>query len=222
MTLQVSAQETTIKPTSAFRVSSAPSAFDGPLAIPPNIVVILLDSPRDYVNAIDPATWSESADSSSSVPTIRNVQRRARLGSSDMSTAEQIALLVHTLGFNKSQLGKVFRVSRQSIYDWLKGANVKENNLRRLTELAGLVQEMAPGKQRPLYHRFTTSPIKEGEPSLLDLLLAEQWDQDRIRSHLSHARELTAKRDELRNRVRHAIHRLQDDGTLMDNLASLG
>ena len=37
-----------------------------------------------------------------------------------MSTAEQIALVVHTLGFGKRQLAEIFGVSRQALSDWRK------------------------------------------------------------------------------------------------------
>ena len=56
-----------------------------------------------------------------------------------MSTAEQIALVVHTLGFGKRQLAEIFGVSRQAICDWLRGDNVRDENADRLERLARLV-----------------------------------------------------------------------------------
>ena len=38
-----------------------------------------------------------------------------------MSTAGQIALVVHTLGFGNRRLAEIFGVSRRAIYDWLRG-----------------------------------------------------------------------------------------------------
>ena len=139
-----------------------------------------------------------------------------------MSTAEQIALVVHTVGFGKRQLAEIFGVSRQVIYDWLRGGNVREEDADRLETLARLVLAVSGDTRRPLYHRFTTRPLAEGEDSLLDLLRADRWDEDRILALLRRARTLTTQRQGRQGKERGPTSRLRRDGNLTDNLLSLG
>ncbi len=139
-----------------------------------------------------------------------------------MSTADQIALVVHTLGFNKRQLAELFGVSRQTIYDWLKGSNVSDENARKLFVLAGLLAEITSNTRRPLYHRFTTQSLAEGEPSILELLRIHPWDTHRILVQLRRARNLTTERQARQGTARHQRSLSQGNDNLMDNLLSLG
>ncbi len=180
-----------------------------------------LDSPYGYVDAAAPAWWSGDADSSSAVPGLESdvpEEESHRL----MSSAEQIALAVHTLGFSKRQLAELFGVSRQAIYDWIKGGNVSEENAAKLSELARLLMEVTIDTRRPLYHRFTTRPLAEGEPSILDLLRAETWNTGRILDQLRLARNLTTQRQARQDKGRYRNSRAEHDENLMDNLLSLG
>ena len=83
-----------------------------------------------------------------------------------MSTARHIALVVHTLGFGKWQLAEIFGVSRRATYDWLRGGNARDENADRLEKPARLVLAVSGDTRRPLYHRFTSRPLAEGEASL--------------------------------------------------------
>ena len=139
-----------------------------------------------------------------------------------MSTAEQIALVVHTLGFGKRQLAEIFGVSRQAIYDWLRGGNVRDENADRLEKLARLVLAVSGDSRRPLYHRFMTRPLAEGERRLLDLLCADRWDEDRILAQLRRARTLTTQRQARQGKERAPRSRPRRDDNLTDNLLALG
>lgn len=139
-----------------------------------------------------------------------------------VSTTEQALLIVHTLGFSKRQLAEVFGVSRQAIYDWIKGGNVSEENAERLSRLARLVAEISADSRRPLHHRFTTQPLAEGEPSLLDLLNADSWDEDRILAQLRRARRLTTRQTARRAPKSVGSSRERGNEILSDNLLSLG
>ncbi len=181
----------------------------------------LRDSAYCYVLVIA-NTWSSGSFDSSSAVLRREVGATERAIPRFVSTADQIALAVHTLSFNKRQLSELFGVSRQAIYDWLNGGNVSEKNTRKLSELAKLLREITGDTKRPLYHRFTTQPLEEGKSSILDLLLAERWDKERILAQLRRARAMTAERDGMRNRGRRSTNRGEGKENLMDNLLSLG
>jgi transcriptional regulator with XRE-family HTH domain len=139
-----------------------------------------------------------------------------------MPTADQIALVVHTLGFSKRQLAELFGVSRQAIYDWLKGRSISGENASKLSKIAGLVMEVTPDTRRPLHHQFTTQPLTDREPSILDLLRADPWDMDRIFAQLHRARELTSQLLAGQDSGRDRITQEQGDGNFVDNLLSLG
>ena len=180
-----------------------------------------LDSPLGYVDAAAPVWWSGDADSSSVAPRLEaNIAGEGIHG--PVSTADQMALIVHTLGFSKRQLAALFGVSRQAIYDWLKGGNVSGKNADRISRLARLLMDVTSDTRRPLYHRFTTLPLAEGEPSILDLLRADPWDTDRILDRLRRARILTTQRQARQGRRRFRGSLAQGDENLMDNLLSLG
>ena len=188
---------------------------------PPGPILCFLDSPRADVDAAAPVWWSGNADSSSVVwwPKAPSVGEESE---EPMSTAEQIALVVHTLGFGKQQLAEIFGVSRQAIYDWLRGGNVRDENADRLAKLARLVLAVSGDTRRPLYHRFTIRPLVEGEHSLLDLLRADRWDEDRILAQLRRARTLTTQRQTGQGKERTQSSRSRRDEYLTDNLLSLG
>ena len=83
-------------------------------------MLCFLDSPRANVDAAAPEWWSGNADSSSVVwwPKAPPLGEESQ---EPMSTAEQIALVVHTLGFGKRQLAEIFGVSRQAILRLAEG-----------------------------------------------------------------------------------------------------
>ena len=134
-----------------------------------------------------------------------------------MSTAQHIALVVHTRGFGKWQLAKIFGVSRWATYDWLRGGNARDENADRLEKLARLVLAVSGDTRRPLYHRFASRPIAEGEASLLDLLRTDRWDETRTLAQLRRARTLTTQRQRRQDKARSPASRSRRDGNLTDN-----
>ena len=180
-----------------------------------------LDSPHAAVDVTEPYWWSGRPDSSAII-WHPEAFPFGQVTHAQMSTAEQIELVVHTLGFGKRQLAELFGVSRQAIYDWLKGGNVRDENADRLELLARLVLAVSRDTRQPLYHRFTTHPLVDGQPSLLDLLRADPWDETRIRNHLRLARNLTRRREARQGMVRTPSSRSSGDDRLTDNLLSFG
>ena len=105
--------------------------------------------------------WLDNVECSSAIPNpdLDGVEKETH---TVLSSADQIGLIVHTLGFSKRQLAELFGVSRQAIYDWLKGGNVNDKNAQTLSRLAGLLAKVTGDPRRSLYHRFTTQPLAEG------------------------------------------------------------
>ena len=200
---------------------SVASGGTEPEVWPQGPTLCFLDSPRADVDAAAPEWWSGNADSSAVVwwPKATSLGEESQ---ESMSTAEQIALVVHTLGFGKRQLAEIFGVSRQAIYDWLRGGNVRDENADRLEKLARLVLAVSGDTRRPLYHRFMNRPLAEGERSLLDLLCADRWDEKRILAQLRRARALTTQRQARQGKERSPSSGSRRDDNLTDNLLSLG
>lgn len=202
-------------------LSSAISADDTFESFRNNPVTCLLDSSSNYVDATEPDWWVGRVDSSTIVSQLE--LDASKEGTFEpMPTVDQIALVVHTLGFSKRQLAELFGVSRQAIYDWLKGRDISGENASRLSKLAGLILKVTTNTRRPLYHRFTTQSLADGEPSILDLLLSDPWDTDRILTQLRRARDLTTRRLARQGARRNRVPQAQGDENLMDNLLSLG
>ena len=187
-----------------------------------NPAACLLDSSSIYVDAIEPDWWAARVDSSTTVSPLEVDIPKEQVPDPTMPTEDQIVLVVHTLGFSKRQLAELFGVSRQAIYDWFEGRNISDENASRLSELARLLLEATPDTRRPLYHRFTTQPLTEKEPSILDLLRAKSWDTDRLLTQLRRARDLTTQRLTRQVIGQNRVSRKQGDENLMDNLLSLG
>ena len=179
-----------------------------------------LDSPLDWVTEYD--IWAlGGADSSSTCHRAQPVETQTEIDY-DMSTADQISLVVHTLGLSKRHLGELFGVSRQAIYDWLKGETVSNKNAPKLSELARMLVPITTETRRPLYHRFTTEQISADDPSILDLLREKSLDTGRISQLLRKAREMTTQRQERPGANRSQVSQSQADENLLDNLRSLG
>lgn len=183
--------------------------------------VFLLDSSINYVDATEPVWWVDRVDSSTSVPQLElDAPEEDALG--HMPTSDQVALVVHALGFSKRQLAELFGVSRQAIYDWLNGKGVSGENAGKLSTIAGLLMEVTADTRRPLHHQFTTQPLTDRDPSILDLLRADPWDIERILAQLHRARELTTQLLARQGTRRDRITQEQGDHNFEDNLLSLG
>jgi len=112
-------------------------------------------------------------------------------------TPEQLQVISQVLGLSKSDLARVMRITRPPLYDWLKGKSApKDENARRLTTIAKLMDKIALGEGRPLFSLFVTEPIQEGDPSLLECLQQESLDAHLLERLLVTAREMTAQRDQ--------------------------
>ncbi|MBK8412779.1 MAG: hypothetical protein IPL19_32990 [Sandaracinaceae bacterium] len=110
-----------------------------------------------------------------------------------MSSAEQALELLAALSLNKSLLAEVLRVSRPTLYDWLGGKEPNAANTQRLILLARLVADAGVTAAHALSPRFMRESLKDGEPSLLELLKADTLDEVHIAKVLAEAKALEAE-----------------------------
>lgn len=112
-------------------------------------------------------------------------------------TPEQLQVISQVLGLSKSELARVMRITRPPLYDWLKGKSApKDENARRLSTIAKLMDKIAPEDGPPLFSLFVTEPLQEGSPSLLECLQQEGLDPVLLERLLLAAREMTTQRDQ--------------------------
>lgn len=103
------------------------------------------------------------------------------------------------LNLNKTQLADVLGVSRPTLYDWLDGKEPNAANAQRLTGLVQLLARAGITAADSISPRFVRESLDDGEPSLLELLKADTFDEARVTKALAQAKELEA--DAERRRV---------------------
>ena len=91
--------------------------------------------------------------------------------------AWQVRELQAPLSVNKSELARILRVSRPTVYDWLDGGEPNAGNRGRIWRLLRLVAEARVSAGNPLFPRFVRSALEAGDRSLLELLGEEAIDE---------------------------------------------
>ena len=91
--------------------------------------------------------------------------------------AWQVRELQAPLSVNKSELARILRVSRPTVYDWLDGGEPNAGNRGRIWRLLRLVAEARVSAGNPLFPRFVRSALEPGDRSLLELLGEEAIDE---------------------------------------------
>lgn len=113
-----------------------------------------------------------------------------------ISAEEQVDAIQDALSLTVADMAKVLRVSRPTIYAWLRGNvaaprdGVTAERLRSVYRLASEWKEQSdlqPG-------RFVRVPIQENLPSLFDLLCASTLDEKAIREVMSGLTQVLAQR----------------------------
>lgn len=107
-----------------------------------------------------------------------------------LSVAEQMDELLAALSLNKSQLAQVLRVTRPTMYDWFQGKEPNVANTERLHALLRILARASVSGATPLNARFVRQPMELTAPSIVDLLAAEQLEEDRIVRVIEQARAL--------------------------------
>ena len=109
---------------------------------------------------------------------------------SALSVADQVRELQAALSLNKSELARILRVSRPTVYDWLDDGQPNDDNLSRIWTLLRLLRESRVSPVNPLFPRFVRSPLEAGERPLLEALGEETIDEANLRSAIRRAKAL--------------------------------
>ena len=91
--------------------------------------------------------------------------------------AWQVRELQAARSVNKSELARILRVSRPTVYDWLDGGEPNVDNRSRNGTLVRLVSESRVSANDPVFPRFVRSALELGERNLLELLGEERVDE---------------------------------------------
>jgi hypothetical protein len=145
--------------------------------------------------------------------------------SDHLSNSEYASLVSISLGLSKSDIARIFGITRPTLYSWIKGENDPKCNehLKRLHTLGDLTSKMCKKTKRPLFHGFVEKPMLNQEKSILELLLEKDWDIGLLKSLLNEARCLTEERDEKFDALKLGkLTKYQQDSNLLDNSISLG
>jgi len=138
--------------------------------------------------------------------------------------SEYASLVSSALGLGKSDIARILGISRPTLYSWIKGdSEPRENDHpERLRILGELTSEICKESKRPLYHRFIEETLPHQTASILNLLLAERWDLDKLRELLSEARQLTSERDQRLGHVTPIkVNQSKQESNLLDNSIAL-
>ena len=105
-----------------------------------------------------------------------------------LSVVDQMRELLAALSLNKSQLAKILRVTRPTIYDWFQGKEPNAANAGRLHTLLRVLARASVSGAAPLNARFVRQPMELQEPPLLELLGEEEIDETQAVRALEKAR----------------------------------
>lgn len=87
------------------------------------------------------------------------------------SPAEQLLMLRRVLNLSITDVARILRVERPTIYEWLAGGSPRPNNLRRINDVSSLAQYWGNLSAPPPRHFLNAAVL--GYRSLLDVLSAE-------------------------------------------------
>ena len=178
-------------------------------------------------------TQSKQANSLNSETAIRIeiAQPSLTLSQSEVPTAsvtvplrEHAARISTDLGLGKSDIARIFDISRPTLYSWIKGETEPKEGRQadRVRQLGEIVAAICRPNQAPIYDRFVEYALPGETISILESLRQAEWDLPTLQRLLTDARRLADER--ARRLVTQAgtspHHR--GDGTLTDNLIDLG
>ena len=138
--------------------------------------------------------------------------------------ARQVRELQAALSINKSELARILRVSRPTVYDWLDDGEPNADNRARIRTLTRLVAESGVSANNPLFPRFMRSALEPGNRILLDILSDETIDEATAKNLIRSAKALgdaiDAEREEREGRLREAGFEEPDEEQRKANLAT--
>lgn len=119
------------------------------------------------------------------------------------TTAEKLEIIKDIFGISLSQLAKILRTSRPSIYSWLEGEEPREATEQRIREIYGYAEHWREINQ---YH-FSPAPLFRqplgNSLSMLDRLTKANLNDEEIENGLTSILELMQRRRERMDRSKH-------------------
>ncbi len=157
-------------------------------------------------------------------PSLTLSQSDAPAQSVAVPLREHIARISSDLGLGKSDVARIFDISRPTLYSWIKGETEPKEGRQaeRVRELGELVATATQPNQAPLYDRFIEHALPGETASILKHLRQAEWDLPTLQRLLIDARRLTDERGRRLLAQPGAISKQRSDGTLADNLIDLG
>ena len=124
--------------------------------------------------------------------TGRLIARRSVDWCQGFPVVDQLKELRAALSLNKSQLARILRVTRPTLYEWYQGKEPNATNSARIHTLLRVLTRAAVSGTRPLNARFIRQSTNFDEPSVLDLLCDERLNEKRVLRALEQVRDLGA------------------------------
>lgn len=121
---------------------------------------------------------------------------------------EQVRELLAALSLNKSQLAKILRVARPTIYEWLQGKEPNPANTDRLHTLLRILDRASVSSVAPLNARFVRQPAGSDSLSLIDQLIEEQINEDRLLQVIKQVQDLGDQASQMRASREDRLRRL--------------
>jgi len=91
-------------------------------------------------------------------------------------SSEMVNTIITTFGLNRSQAADIMQVRRQSVYNWLGGAEAEGANLDRMLWLYGIAKSLA----KPIEPHLIVRTMPDGTSSLLRMLSSDRLDRGMI------------------------------------------
>jgi len=107
-------------------------------------------------------------------PTIYIIKKRNNL----ITVREQLLLISAFFGFSKTKLAEIFGVTRQSVHNWFDNADVSNEHCEKIKRLADVVREVVPEPSQQIFHAYINDLIDGYNKSLLEYILADDFDKD--------------------------------------------
>jgi hypothetical protein len=114
-----------------------------------------------------------------------------------LSAAEQVRAVLGFYGISKSDLARVLRVTRPTLYAWLDGVSEPlDENQERLSVIADIAERLGEDWKGPLFHGYVERTVKGYSKSLLELLSDDTSTPESLLALSRHLKDMTIARNE--------------------------
>lgn len=188
----------------------------------PEIIRTQLSSWDSPVQTLNGVAWLLDSQPTGSSISRESTAEAAEAVHVPLLPKDQISLITRFIGLGKSQVATLFGVSRQTLYDWLKGKIAPTgDNAQRVALLARAMAPACHDLKRPLFHGFITNPPNRSEASIVELLEQAAWDEHDLTAAFQTARKLTDQRDRDLHLGDWTVSRAVGEDNLLDNSIAL-